>query len=316
MEFKDYYRVMGVDRDATAAEIKAAYRKLARKYHPDVSKVAGAEARFKEVGEAYAVLRDAEKRAAYDQLGANWKTGQEFSPPPDWNQGFEFHGGVDAADASQFSDFFESLFGRESVNRGFGSHDRRGYSARGEDTHAKILIDLEDAFKGSTRGFELKHTEIAADGRPEVKERKLNVRIPKGVRAGQHIRLAKQGAPGIGAGQAGDLYLEVGFKTHPYYHADGKDIYLDLPLSPWESALGANIEVPTLDGAVNLKIPPNSQTGSRLRLKGRGLPGKVAGDLFAVLKIVAPAANSEAEMAAYHAYADAFDFNPRAGMGA
>lgn len=316
MEFKDYYRVMGVDRDATAAEIKGAYRKLARKYHPDVSKEADAEARFKEVGEAYAVLRDAEKRAAYDQLGADWKTGQEFRPPPDWNQGFEFHGRPDASDAGQFSDFFSSLFGDERANRGFGGQARRGFSARGDDTHAKILIDLEDAFKGSKRGFELKHTEVTADGRPQVKERKLNVQIPKGVRAGQHIRLAKQGAPGIGGGEAGDLYLEVGFKPHRYYHADGKDIYLDLPVSPWEAALGANIKVPTPDGAVNLKIPPNSQTGSRLRLKGRGLPGKVAGDLFAVVKIVAPNANSEADSAAYRAFADAFDFDPREAMGA
>ncbi len=316
MEFKDYYRVMGVDRDATAAEIKGAYRKLARKYHPDVSKEADAEARFKEVGEAYAVLRDAEKRAAYDQLGADWKTGQEFRPPPDWDQGFEYHGGMGAADASQFSDFFESLFGREGVKPGFDSPNRRGFSARGEDTHAKILIDLDDAFKGSTRGFELKHTEVSADGRPQVKERKLNVQIPKGVRAGQHIRLAKQGAPGVGGGEAGDLYLEVGFKPHPYYHADGKDIYLDLPVSPWEAALGANIEVPTPGGAVNLKIPPKSQTGSRLRLKGRGLPGNDVGDLFVVLKIVVPTADSEDDRAAYRAYADAFDFDPRRAMGA
>jgi curved DNA-binding protein len=315
MEFKDYYQVMGVDRDATQDDIKRAYRKLARKYHPDVSREADAETRFKEVGEAYAVLRDPEKRAAYDQLGADWQSGEEFRPPPDWDQGFEFHGGFGDAGTSQFSDFFESLFGRGDFKGGVTSHGGRDFSVRGEDTHAKILIDLEDAFNGRTRNFVLKHTEIGADGRPHVKERNLNVRIPKGVRAGQHIRLAKQGARGIGNAEAGDLYLEIEFNPHPVYHADGKDIYLDLPVTPWEAALGANIEVPTLKGVVNLKIPPNSQAGSRLRLKGRGLPGRVSGDMFAILKIITPTANSDADRAAYRAFADAFDFSARESLG-
>jgi curved DNA-binding protein len=311
MEFKDYYRVMGVDRDATQADIKRAYRKLARKYHPDVSSEAEAEARFKEIGEAYAVLRDPEKRAAYDQLGADWKSGQEFHPPPDWDQGFEFHRGFDSAGTSQFSDFFDSLFGRGDFDRGFTSHGGREFSARGQDTHAKIAIDIEDAFSGCTRSFSLKHTEVLADGRPQVKERKLSVRIPEGVRAGQHIRLAKQGAPGVGTGEAGDLYLEIEFNPHPLYRVDGKDIYLDLPVAPWEAALGTNAEVPTPMGTVNLKIPPNSQAGRRLRLKGRGLPGTSAGDMFAILKIVTPTANSDSEKAAYRALAGAFDFSPR-----
>jgi curved DNA-binding protein len=315
MEFKDYYQVMGVDRDATQADIKRAYRKLARKYHPDVSKEADAEARFKDVGEAYAVLKDPEKRAAYDQLGANWKSGQEFRPPPDWDQGFEFHGGFGDTGARQFSDFFETLFGRGDVGGGFTRQGGREFSARGEDTHAKILIDLDDAFNGSTRNFSLKHTEVGADGRPHIKERNLKVRIPKGVRAGQHIRLAKQGARGIGNAEAGDLYLEIEFNPHPMYRVDGNNIYLDLPVSPWEAALGANIEVPTPKGVVNLKIPANSQAGSRLRLKGRGLPGTVSGDMFAVLKVVTPTATNDADRAAYRAFADAFDFEPRGRLG-
>ncbi|HEU4616426.1 MAG TPA: DnaJ domain-containing protein, partial [Gammaproteobacteria bacterium] len=196
MEFKDYYKIMGLERSATEDEIKRAYRKLARKYHPDVSKEPDAEERFKELGEAYEVLKDPEKRAAYDELGANWKAGQDFSPPPGWDQGFEFHGGgFTGADAGQFSDFFESLFGR-----GFARTGRAEFRMRGQDTHAKVLIDLEDAYHGATRSLTLKHSELGPDGRPRVAERTLSVRIPKGVRQGQHIRLAGQGEPGVGGG--------------------------------------------------------------------------------------------------------------------
>ncbi|MDH3351546.1 MAG: DnaJ domain-containing protein [Gammaproteobacteria bacterium] len=309
MKFKDYYRVMGLDRDATQSDIKRAYRTLARKYHPDVSVEADAEARFKEVGEAYAVLRDPEKRAAYDQLGAGFKSGQDFRPPPDWDQGFEFHRDFSGAGASEFSDFFESLFGHGA--RGFAGSGGRDFSLRGQDTHAKIVIDLEDAYHGRTRNFSLKHTDIGADGRPRVQVRNLKVRIPPGVCAGQHIRLARQGSVGVGKGEAGDLYLEVEFNPHPFYHLEGKDIYLDLPVAPWEAALGATIEVPTPKGAVKLKIPPNSQAGRRLRLKGRGLPGKDAGDMIAILKIVTPPASGDAGKAAYRAFAEAFEFSPR-----
>jgi len=316
MEFKDYYEIMGVKRDATQDEIKRAYRKLARKYHPDVSKEADAEARFKEVGEAYEVLKDPEKRAAYDQLGANWKAGQDFRPPPDWDQGFEFHGGgFTGADAEQFSDFFESLFGRGGFGRGFGGGARREYHARGEDTHAKVLIDLEDAYQGSTRTLTLKHSELGPDGRPHLKERTLNVRIPKGVRQGQNIRLAGQGGAGIGKGGAGDLYLEVEFRPHPFYKVEGKDVYLDLPVAPWEAALGATVKVPTPAGTVDLKIPPNSSSGRKLRLKGRGIPAKQPGDLYVVLQIALPKAESESAKQAYAAFKQALDFNPRAGLG-
>ncbi len=311
MEFKDYYKIMGVARDASQDEIKRAYRKLARTYHPDVSKEPDAEERFKEIGEAYEVLKDPEKRAAYDQLGANWKAGQDFRPPPDWDQGFEFHGGGFTG-AEDFSEFFESLFGRAGFTAGRG---RREYHARGEDSHARILIDLEDAYHGATRSLSLKETELGPDGRPHVKERTLNVRIPKGVRQGQHIRLAGQGGAGIGKGQAGDLYLEVEFRPHPLYEVEGRDVYLKLPLAPWEAALGAQVKLPTPSGTVDLRIPPNSAAGRRLRLKGRGIPAREPGDLYVVLQIALPPADSEEAKAAYRRFAEAFDFNPRAHLG-
>jgi curved DNA-binding protein len=314
MEFKDYYEIMGVKRDASQDEIKRAYRKLARKYHPDVSMEADADARFKEVGEAYEVLKDPEKRAAYDQLGANWKAGQDFRPPPDWNQGFEFHGGgFTGADAEQFSDFFDTLFGRGGGPA--GGYARREFHARGEDTHAKVLIDLEDAYQGATRTLTLKHTELSPNGRPQLKERTLNVRIPKGVRQGQHIRLAKQGGAGIGKGEAGDLYLEIEFRQHSFFKIEGKDVYLDLPVTPWEAALGASIKVPTPTGQVDLKIPANSSGGSKLRLKGRGIPAKSPGDLYVVLRIALPKANNDAAKKAYQEFENATKFNPRTHLG-
>jgi len=316
MEFKDYYDIIGVKRNATQDEIKRAYRKLARKYHPDVSKEADAEQHFKELGEAYEVLKDPEKRAAYDQLGANWKNGQDFRPPPDWDQGFEFHGGgFTDADAAQFSDFFESLFGRQGFGGRRQAYGGGDFHAHGEDTHARIMIDLEDAYTGATRTMTLKHTELGADGRPRIKERTLNVRIPKGVREGQHIRLSKQGGAGIGKGEAGDLYLEVGFNPHDRYHVEGRDVYLDLPVAPWEAALGATVKVPTPTGNIDLKIPPNSSGGRKLRLKGRGLPSKQPGDLFVVLRIALPQADSDSAKKAYRDLQAAFDYNPRAGLG-
>lgn len=315
MEFKDYYQILGIDRDATQDEIKRAYRKLARKYHPDVSKEPQAEERFKEVGEAYEVLKDPEKRAAYDQLGANWKAGQDFRPPPDWDQGFEFHGGgFTSADAEQFSDFFESLFGRGGFARGYGG-TRREYHARGEDTYAKVLIDLEDAYHGATRTLSLKHTELGPDGRPQVKTRALNVRIPKGVRQGQHIRLAGQGGAGLGKGAAGDLYLEVEFRPHRFYKVEGKDVYLTLPVAPWEAALGATVKVPTPAGVVDVKIPPNSSGGRKLRLKGRGIPAREPGDFYVVLQIALPKAETDAARQAYREFERALAFNPRAALG-
>lgn len=316
MEYKDYYQIMGLDRNATQDDIKRAYRKLARKYHPDVSKESQAEARFKEVGEAYEVLKDPEKRAAYDQLGANWKAGQEFHPPPNWNQGFEFHGGgFTEADASRFSDFFESLFGHGFASGARAGHGEAQFHMRGEDTFAKVVIDLDDAYKGATRAITLTHTELGPDGRPQQKKRTLNVRIPKGVRQGQHIRLAGQGGAGIGKGEPGDLYLQVEFRPHSFYRVEDKDIYLDLPIAPWEAALGATIKAPTPGGNVDLKIPAGSTSGTKLRLRGRGIPASPPGDLYAVLRIALPPTDSKQAEELYREMEQKLKFNPRTGLG-
>ena len=310
MKFKDYYQVLGVPREATQAEVKQAYRKLARKYHPDVSKETDAEVRFKELGEAYAVLKDPEKRTAYDRMGSQWKSGQDFEPPPEWDAGFEFSGADfnDAGGDGQ-SDFFEALFGRRSH-----AGQRPHMHAQGQDHHAKVLIDLEDAYRGAKRSISLQMPVMGAQGRVEMRERTLNVSIPKGIRAGQHLRLSGQGGPGAGNGKPGDLYLEIAFKPHPLFRADGRDVYLDLPLAPWEAALGAAVSAPTPEGLVQLTIPPNSVAGRQLRLKERGIPGSPAGDLFVVLKIVLPPADNEPAREAYRAMAKAFDFNPRSNL--
>ncbi len=313
MEFKDYYKTMGVERDATQDQIKRAYRKLARKYHPDISKASDAEARFKEVGEAYAVLKDPEKRVAYDQLGTNWQGGQDFHPPPNWDQGFEFRGGGDADhfDTEQFSDFFESLYGQARASQ---ERTHRAFNMRGEDSHAKVVIDLEDAYHGAHRTITLKKTELGADGRPFLKEHTLNVKIPKGIRQGQHIRLAKQGGAGIGQGEAGDLYLKIEFRSHALYHVEGGDVYLDLPIAPWEAALGAKVKVPTPTGVIEMTIPEGSSAGRKLRLKGRGIPGKQAGDFYVVIQIALPPAESDAAKVAYRDMEKALAFNPRAHL--
>lgn len=310
MEFKDYYKIMGVARDATQAEIKRAYRKLARKYHPDVSKEADAETRFKELGEANEVLKDAEKRTAYDQLGANWKGGQEFRPPPDWNTGFEFSGSGGAG--ADHSDFFASLFGREFRAAGAGHTPPH---AQGEDHHAKVLISLEDTYQGAIRTITLRVPGVDAQGHVVTRARVLNVTIPKGIRAGQHIRLSGQGSAGGGEGPAGDLYLQVEFQAHPLYRVDARDIYLDLPVTPWEAALGATVKVPTLGGSVDLKIPEGSESGRTLRLKGRGIPGDPPGDGYVILVIALPPADSEAAKAFYRKMAQEFNFNPRTKLG-
>ena len=313
MEFRDYYQIMGVKRDATQDEIKRSYRLLSRKYHPDVSKEPDAEARFKEMAEAYEVLKDPEKRAAYDQLGANWKAGQEFRPPPDWNAGFEFSGdGSDAGGPAGHSDFFESLFGRSFSPDADG---RRSFHAQGEDHHARVLIDLEDAYHGASRSISLRLPVVDANGRVTTQERILNVRIPKGIREGQHIRLAGQGGPGFGEGKAGDLYLQVAFRTHPHFRAEGRDLYVELPLAPWEAALGATVRAPTPGGVVELKIPPNSAAGRKLRLNGRGIPGDPPGDFYAVLQVALPQADTEAARAVYRNMAEKMKFNPRATLG-
>ena len=315
MDYKDYYKIMGVEKGASQDEIKRAYRKLARKYHPDVSKEADAEVRFKEIGEAYEVLKDPEKRTAYDQLGANWKAGQDFNPPPNWDAGFEFSGaGNTGGDSANFSDFFESLFGR-----GFGSaqanRQQGGYAARGEDHRAKVLIDLEDAYKGTTRSITLQSPEHDSSGHVTTKQRTLNVKIPKGVKQGQRIRLSGLGSPGMGNAPAGDLYLEVEFKKHPFYHVDAHDVYLDLPITPWEAALGATVKVPTPDGQVDLKIAEGTTTGRKLRLKGRGIPGKPPGDLYVIPQVTLPPADSDKAKELYKKMEQEMAFNPRSKLG-
>ena len=315
MDFKDYYTIMGVERDATQDEIKRAYRKLARKYHPDVSKESDAETRFKEVGEAYEVLKDPEKRAAYDQLGANWKAGQDFNPPPDWDAGFEFSGGgYTGGDASAYSDFFESLFGREFRSARPGG-ERHGFQARGEDHHAKILVEIEDAFRGAERRITLQAPEVDASGHVVTRKHTLNVKIPKGVRQGQKIRLSGQGAPGFGGGPAGDLYLEIEFEPHSIYRAEGRDLYLDLPVAPWEAALGATVKTPTPGGLIDLRIPAGMSGGKKMRLKGRGIPGKPAGDIYVTPQITVPKATTDKARELYQKLEQELAFNPRSKLG-
>jgi curved DNA-binding protein len=315
MQYKDYYKIMGLSLEASQDEIKRAYRKLARKYHPDVSKEAEAEAKFKELGEAYEVLKDPEKRAAYNQLGENWKSGQDFRPPPNWDEGFEFKGGgFTGGDAGDFSDFFEQLFGRAGFQAP-GSGRQHGEHLRGQDSHAKIHIDLEDSYRGATRNISLSAPEMNALGQLQVKHRSLNIKIPKGIKPGQHIKLAGQGNPGMGSGPAGDLFLEIAFNNHPIYRVSESDVYLDLPVTPWEAALGAKIKVPTPEGAVDLKIPLNSRQGSKLRLAGRGLPTKTAGDFYVALQIVLPPANTEEAKELYQKMQQTLDFNPRHSLG-
>jgi curved DNA-binding protein len=321
VEYQDYYKTMGVERSASQDEIKRAHRKLARKYHPDVSKEANAEAKFKALGEAYDVLKNTEKRAAYDRLGANWKSGQDFQPPPDWNAGFETGGrGFDGQDMGDHSDFFESLFrqARASQSAGGGSSTRgQSFHAKGQDSHAQIQVTLEEAYHGGSRKVTLQMPAMDDQGHVVLREHPIEFNIPRGVRAGQRIRLAGQGGPGMGQGQPGDLFLEVAFQPHKHYRVDKHDVYLDLPVTPWEAALGATIEVPTPSGNVELTVPAGSNEGRKLRLKGRGIPAKAPGDFYFVLKIALPAANTDAEKALYQGMAKAFtSFNPRAQLGA
>jgi len=316
MDYKDYYKILGVKKDASQDEIKRAYRKLARKYHPDVSKESDAEARFKEVGEAYEVLKDPEKRQAYDQLGSNWKAGQGgFEPPPGWEQNFDFGGGgYTSGNAQDYSSFFEDLFGggRSSGGRYYSSGGGGGFQSRGENVRAKVMIDLEDSLNGATKNITLQMPEVNQQGQVVNKQRTLSVKIPKGIKEGQTIRLSKQGNPGMGGGEPGDLLLEVGFNPHRLYTVKGKDIYLNVPVAPWEATLGATIEVPTPSGGkVGMKVPPDSQQGRKLRLKGKGLPGKNPGDFYVVLQIVLPPSSDPKVKEYMERMRDEVDFNPR-----
>jgi curved DNA-binding protein len=290
MEFKDYYKTLGLSRDAKPEDIKRAYRRLARKYHPDVSTENDAEARFKEVAEAYEVLKVPEKRKAYDQFGKDWKAGQDFKTPPGWEREFVYEGEEPAAGGGEpYSDFFESLFG--AGRGGFGGFDR-GFgerAARGRDTEVEISIRLEDSYQGATQNLRIEMPEVDEQGQYRARTRDLKVKIPKGVREGQRIRIEGQGGSGRGGTIAGDLYLRVKFKPHKQFEARGSDIHLMLPVTPWQAALGRTAKVPTLGGKVDLKIPAGSSSGKRLRLRGRGLPGKPPGDQYVELQIRIPA---------------------------
>ncbi|MGB0845713.1 MAG: DnaJ C-terminal domain-containing protein [Thiolinea sp.] len=305
MEYKDYYKILGVERSAGNDEIRKAYRRLAKKYHPDVSKEANAETRFKEVGEAYEVLKDAEKRAAYDRLGANWKQGEQFRPPPDWGSQFDFGDGRGGANAD-FSDFFSSIFGG-GFNTGASGGRRQSHRqpSRGADQTATVQIDLEDALQGAKRTFTLNSN---------AGQRTLTVNIPKGVKAGQKIRLSGQGSPGVAG--AGDLLLEIRFNNHPLYKIEERDLYLTVPIAPWEAALGSSIKVPVPGGgSAGIKIPVTSRSGRKMRLKGKGIPGTPPGDLYLVLDIVLPPADTEVAKACYERMAQEMDFNPRGSLG-
>ncbi len=312
MEYKDYYKTLDITRDAPQDKIKQAYRKLARKFHPDINKEPNAEQKFKEVGEAYEVLKDPEKRAAYDKFGSNWQQGQDFHPPPDWDAGTEFSGtGFSHAEQAGFSDFFSQLFGSSQFQQSHAG----SFSANGEDQHAKIIITLGEAWHGAKKTFTLTKPEINDHGQLVNRHHTIAVTIPKGVTEGQKIRLQGQGMPGHGTGAHGDLYLEISLDKHPLFSADKRTIHLILPVTPWEAALGAAIECPTLGGTVKLNIPAGSQSGQKLRLKNRGLcSGSHSGDQIATLQIVIPAAKTDKEKDIYRNMAKIMPLNPRQSM--
>jgi curved DNA-binding protein len=301
MKYKDYYAALGVPRTATEAEIKRAYRRLAQKYHPDVSKEAGAEEKFKEVAEAYQTLKDKDKRAAYDQLGSR-PEGQEFRPPPDWQQQFGDKGAEFSFEDIDLGDLFAHLRGAQAQR-----------SAAGEDFEIAVPITLEQAYGGTEIDLDLSMPERDAEGRLRRVPRSFKARIPKGATYGQRLRIPGKGGKGRNGGRDGDLYLNITLKPHPLYRVDGHDLYLDLPLAPWEAVLGAAVEVPTLAGTVRLKVPAGTYAGQRFRLPHRGLPKPHAGqgDLYALAQIAVPRTPTATEKSAYEALAQASTFDPR-----
>jgi curved DNA-binding protein len=304
MKYKDYYKTLGVERKASDEEIKKAYRKLARKYHPDVSKEADAKERFQEVSEAYETLRDKEKRAAFDNLGSGFRPGQDFRPPPDWFD--RFGGGSQAEDLHgiDLSELFESmgLFGRAQRRPGGGFGRKAAFP--GEDYEVPVRLTLHEAAEGTERTVQL-------DGRS------FTARIPRGSTDGQRLRLRGKGGPGMNGGPAGDLYLQIALEPHPLYRVNGHDLDVELPVAPWEAALGAQVEVPTLDGRITLKVPAGSRTGQKMRVAGKGLPkpGGGAGDLYAVLTIAVPATLTDREKELFETLKEVSGFNPRTRFG-
>jgi curved DNA-binding protein len=306
MKYKDYYAILGVDRDARAEDIKKAYRKLARKYHPDVSKEPNAEEKFKEMAEAYETLKDPEKRAAYDQLG-RYTPGQDFQPPPDWGQ--QFAGARTAFDDIDFADLFAGLAGRHGAGRRGG----RAFTS-GRDYEAVVRLSFDQAFHGTEIELELSMLEFDEKGNARRVPRRIKVRIPKGVTDGQQLRIPGKGGKGVEGGRDGDLYLDIVVEPHPLYRVSEQDLYLDLPLAPWEAVLGTSVRLPTPAGAVSLKVPAETRAGQQLRLTGRGLArsGGEAGNLYAIVQIVVPSVVDERERALFKQLAETSNFNPRA----
>jgi curved DNA-binding protein len=323
VKFQDYYETLGVSRTATADAIKKAYRKLAQKFHPDVNKDPSAELRFKRINEAYEVLGDADKRKKYDALGTNWRAGQDFKPPSGWeNVQFDFQGapggsgGFRFEDLDGFSDFFGTLFGsgfgQTRSGRGRGAAREPMRAARGQDQEAELTITVEDAYHGAKKTIALEIPELNADGEAHYRTRKYDVKIPAGTTEGSRIRLSGQGSTGHGGGEAGDLYLTLHIAHHPLYTVKDHDLEMDLPIAPWEAALGAKINVHTLAGTVSLTIPPRTQSGQRLRLRGKGLSrGRTAGDLLAVIRIVVPDRLTAKERELFEQLARESSFRPR-----
>ena len=319
MKFKDYYAILGVPEGASAEEIKKAYRTLARKHHPDLSKEEGAAETFKELGEAYEVLKDPAKREEYDQIRKyGGRAGEEFRPPPGWRSSADFGGGgFTEADAAGFSEFFETLFGRDAARgpRAGRGPAAAGFAIRGEDVHYRIPVTLAESYAGATRGISLQLHRFDDDGRAVPETKTLNVKIPKGVVQGQKIRLRGQGGAGFGGAPSGDLYLEVDLQPDDRFSVEGRDVTLVLPVAPWEAALGAALQVPTLGGSVKLTVPPGAQSGQKLRLKGRGLPGRTPGDQYVVLKVVLPPVKTDEDRALMEKMKQQMPFDPRASLG-
>jgi curved DNA-binding protein len=326
--FRDYYEVLGVSRGAAQGEIQRAYRKLARKYHPDVNKAADAEEKFKEINEAYEVLKDPEKRKRYDQLGADWKSGQEFRPPPGWDVHFDFGGGPGQTEfqwggPGGFSDFFEMLFGgqggkggrrfRESYSGVGGGGRGPVWSQAGQDQEAKVRISLEDAFRGATRSITLQQQTVTPQGQLSIEEKSYEVKIPKGISTGQKIRLSGQGGEGTGGGPRGDLYLKVEIEPHPTYRLEGRDISVEIPITPWEAVLGSEVQIPTPEGPVTMKVPPGTSSGQKLRLRGRGMPNPkgAVGDLYVVIQVAVPKHPSKRELELFEELKRVSAFDPR-----
>jgi curved DNA-binding protein len=312
MKYKDYYATLGVAKGASADDIKKAYRKLARKYHPDVSKETDAKEKFQDVSEAYETLKDAEKRAAYDQLGS-FQPGQDFQPPPGWEQ--QFSQGGFSFDDLDLADLFASLGGARGRGGFGGARARPDMPIPGEDYEVAAQVTLEQAYHGTVLELNLQMPEYDQHGRLRRVPHNFSARIPKGVADGERLRLAGKGGTGFNGGRNGDLYLNIRLLPHKLFRATGRDLYLDVPLAPWEAVLGTTVEIPTLGGPVRLRVRPNTQAGQQLRLAKRGLPKpEHEGDLYAIVQIVVPPESSEEERALYRQLAEASKFNPRAHL--